>query len=59
MRHDEEASLGLINMNGRVYDPLQARFVSLDPLLSDLGSQGLNPYSYVRNNPLTLRDPSG
>lgn len=38
----------------RNYDPATGRFISEDPLPSDL-----NPYSYARNNPLTNRDPSG
>jgi RHS repeat-associated protein len=59
MQHDDEASLRLINMHGRIYDPSQARFLSVDPLIDSFDSQKLNPYSYVHNNPLTFRDPSG
>jgi hypothetical protein len=34
------------------------RFIQADPLI-DAGTQGLNRYSYVLNNPLTHTDPSG
>ncbi len=53
-------NVGLIHMNGRVYDPQIARFVSADPIIqapSDL--QSYNRYAYVRNNPGSLTDPSG
>ena len=45
-------------MNGRVYDYNLARFMSVDPFVHG-GSQGLNPYSYIFNNPLSGTDPSG
>jgi len=45
-------------MNGRIYDPTLGRMLQADPI-ADPGSQGLNRYSYVANNPLTLTDPSG
>jgi RHS repeat-associated protein len=57
-QHDDE--LGLINMQGRIYDPAIARFASADPFVSaPLSSQGFNRYSYVVNNPLSLVDPNG
>jgi uncharacterized protein RhaS with RHS repeats len=47
-------------MNGRIYDPLLGRFLSADRVISDGNNlQSYNRYSYVRNNPLTLTDPSG
>jgi RHS repeat-associated protein len=58
--HLQLSSVGLVHMNGRVYDPAVGRFLSADPLVQapqDL--QSLNRYSYVRNNPLSLTDPSG
>ena len=56
--HDED--LGLIDMKGRIYDPVQSRFVSVDPIISTRRTgQELNGYSYVRNNPLTWRDRNG
>lgn len=51
---------GLYYYNGRYYDPEIGRFVQADALLmSAVGSQGLNLYSYVLNNPFRLIDPSG
>lgn len=47
-------------MNGRIYDPLLARFVQADPTLQfPEYSQGYNRYAYVLNNPMTYTDPSG
>jgi RHS repeat-associated protein len=58
--HEHLDNIGLIHMNGRVYDPVLGRFLSADPnLIGALGSQGMNRYSYVGNRPLSLRDPSG
>ncbi len=52
--------IGLIHMNGRIYDPNLGRFLSADPLIqSPYNSQSYNRYSYVMNNPLSLVDPSG
>ena len=55
-RHLDEAQL--IHMNGRVYDYNLGRFMSVDPFVHE-GSQGLNPYSYIMNNPLSGTDPTG
>ena len=53
-------NVGLIHMNGRVYDPVIARFVSADPIIqSPFDLQSHNRYAYVRNNPASLTDPSG
>jgi hypothetical protein len=47
-------------MNGRVYDPSLARFISADPFVQAPGNtQSFNRYSYVFNNPLAHTDPSG
>jgi RHS repeat-associated protein len=52
--------VGLIHMNGRMYDPLIGRFISADPVVPDsLGAQAANRYAYVGNNPLSLTDRSG
>jgi len=52
--------LGLVHLNGRIYDPISARFISADPTIADPGdTQGLNRFSYVLNNPLRYTDPSG
>lgn len=47
-------------MNGRVYDPTIARFLSADPFIQAPSNlQSYNRYSYVMNNPLRYTDPSG
>ena len=47
-------------MNGRVYDPYLARFISADPFIQEpTNSQSLNRYSYTWNNPVNGVDPSG
>jgi RHS repeat-associated protein len=52
--------LGLIHMNGRVYDPLLGRFMSADSIVPFPGDlQSYNRYSYVLNNPLGFNDPTG
>jgi RHS repeat-associated protein len=51
---------GLINMNGRVYDPVTAQFLSPDPVLQAPYSWvNYNRYAYCMNNPLKYTDPSG
>jgi RHS repeat-associated protein len=58
--HESDDEVGLINARGRVYDPKVGRFLTIDPIVSNLYfGQTLNPYSYVLGNPLTLVDPSG
>jgi len=59
-QHENLAVLGLIHMNGRVYDPKLGRFLSADPFVQfPISTQGYNRYSYVGNNPLSFTDPSG
>ncbi len=51
---------GLVNMNGRVYDPVLGRFLSPDPNVQDPSdTQSYNRYSYALNNPLRYTDPTG
>jgi RHS repeat-associated protein len=58
--HETLDNVALIHMNGRVYDPIAGRFLSPDPVVTQVGdSQRGNPYSYVSNRPLTLTDPTG
>ncbi len=58
--HEHLDEMGIIHMNGRVYDPLIGRFMSADPFIqSPMDLQSYNRYAYVRNNPLTMSDPTG
>jgi RHS repeat-associated protein len=58
--HEMLDKLDLVHMNGRVYDPLVARFMSADPYIQDAyNSQSFNRYTYVWNNPTNLTDPDG
>lgn len=58
--HEMLDEVGLIHMNGRVYDPVIGRFLSPDPFIQAPDfTQSLNRYSYALNNPLSLTDPSG
>ena len=58
--HEHLDGFALINMNGRVYDPQIARFLSPDPQLQAPGYWlNYNRYGYALNNPLMYTDPSG
>jgi RHS repeat-associated protein len=58
--HEHLDQFKLINMNGRVYDPLLGRFLSPDKYVQGADfTQGYNRYSYVQNNPMNRVDPSG
>lgn len=58
--HEMLTEFNIINMNGRLYDPVLGRFFSPDPyILSADFTQCYNPYSYCLNNPLKYTDPSG
>lgn len=58
--HEMMGEFGLINMNGRVYDPTLGRFLSPDNYVqAPDNSQSFNRYSYCLNNPLKYTDPSG
>ncbi len=58
--HEMLDAIGLIHMNGRIYDPSIGRFISPDPFVQDrFDPQNLNRYTYVLNNPLVNVDPSG
>lgn len=58
--HEELDAVGLVHMNGRVYDPLVGRMISADPTVPDpMNAQAWNRYSYVGNDPLAFTDPSG
>ncbi len=58
--HEELDDLKLVDMNGRIYDPHLGRFLSVDPVYDRMyETQGVNAYSYVRNNPISYTDPTG
>lgn len=57
---EEMPEFGLINLNGRLYDPFLGRMLSPDPFIQDPGnSQNYNRYSYCWNNPMKYTDPNG
>ena len=57
--HEHLDYLQLIHMNGRMFDFNSGRFLSVDPYIAGSGSQAINPYTYIFNNPLSGTDPSG
>lgn len=58
--HEHLDEIGIIHMNGRVYDPLIGRFKSADPYnQAPLNLKSFNRYSCAWNNPLKLIDPEG
>ncbi len=58
--HEMLDDVGIIHMNGRIYDPKLGRFLQADPFIqAPTKSQSFNRYSYVINNPLSYTDPSG
>jgi len=58
--HEHYDRFGIINMNGRCYDPKIGRFLSPDVTIQNPeNSQNFNRYSYCMNNPLNLIDPTG
>ena len=57
--HEMLDAVGIIHMNGRIYDPKLGRFMQADPVIQFPNyAQSRNSYSYVLNNPLAYTDPS-
>jgi RHS repeat-associated protein len=51
---------GLYDFGARFYDPTLARFLSVDPVVSDpLDPRALNPYGYGLGNPISYVDVGG
>ena len=58
--HEMLSKQRLIHMRGRLFDPRMGHFTGVDPVIQfPLNTQGLNPYSYLLNNPLAGTDPTG
>ncbi|MDB4293572.1 hypothetical protein N9954_09215, partial [Maribacter sp.] len=58
--HEHYNEVGLIHMNGRMYDAQLGRFLSPDNYIQDpYNTQNFDRYGYVLNNPLIFSDPSG
>jgi len=58
--HEHFFQVGLVHMNGRMYDPKLHTFLSVDNYIQDpFNTQSYNRFGYVLNNPLMYTDPSG
>ncbi|WP_236636873.1 RHS repeat-associated core domain-containing protein [Sinomicrobium soli] len=58
--HEHLAGVGLVHMNGRLYDPVLHRFLMPDNFVQDpYSTQNFNRYGYVLNNPLMYIDQNG
>ena len=58
--HEHLTAFGLVNMNGRMYDPVVSSFLSPDRFVQNpLTATGFNRYAYCLHNPLRFIDPSG
>lgn len=58
--HEHFLEVGIIHMNGRLYDPLLRRFLNADENIQDpTNTQNYNKYGYVMNNPMMYNDPTG
>jgi RHS repeat-associated protein len=58
--HVNDVDTGLTYMQQRYYDPVAGRFLSIDPVLTDVKTGGsFNRYEYANNSPYTNIDPDG
>jgi RHS repeat-associated protein len=52
--------IGIIHMDGRLYDPQIGRFLQGDPIIQAMDElQNYNRYAYCISNPMSCTDPSG
>ncbi|RKH21497.1 hypothetical protein D7X74_00960 [Corallococcus sp. CA047B] len=58
--HVNDSDTGLVYMQQRYYDPVAARFLSIDPVITDSNTgSAFNRYSYANNSPYRFIDPDG
>jgi RHS repeat-associated protein len=58
--HEHLDDVGIIHMNGRLYDPLIGRMMQADSYIQAMADmQNFNRFTYAMNNPLRYTDPSG
>ena len=58
--HEHLDDVGIVHMNGRLFDPNLGRFLQADPKVTfPENLQNYNRYQYCLNNPLTCTDPTG
>jgi RHS repeat-associated protein len=58
--HVNDADTGLVYMQQRYYDPVAARFLSIDPVVTDANTgTSFNRYAYAANSPYKYTDPDG
>lgn len=58
--HEMLSEFDLINMNGRMYDPINGRMMRPDnDVQAPNNTQSYNRYTYCMNNPMKYSDPNG
>jgi RHS repeat-associated protein len=58
--HVQDAETDLVYMQQRYYDPIAGRFLSVDPVVTDVETGKLfGRYHYGENNPYKYKDPDG
>jgi RHS repeat-associated protein len=58
--HVNDGYTGLVYMQQRYYDPLTGRFLSVDPVVTDMNTgDSFNRYAYANNSPYKYFDPDG
>jgi RHS repeat-associated protein len=55
----QDSTTGLTQLGARMYDPLNGRFLSVDPIIDVTDPQQMNAYAYSNNSPVTYTDPNG